>query len=61
LGARPLRRKVTQLLEDALAEAILSGRIKGGDRVLVDLADNGETLLNIESQAIDLRLPASVS
>jgi ATP-dependent Clp protease ATP-binding subunit ClpC len=61
LGARPLRRKVTQLLEDALAEAILSGRVKGGDRVLVDLADNGETLLNIESQAIDLRLPAAVS
>ncbi|RFP61350.1 MAG: ATP-dependent Clp protease ATP-binding subunit [Limnothrix sp. CACIAM 69d] len=61
LGARPLRRKVTQLLEDALAEAILSGRIKGGDRVLVDLADNGETLLDIQSQAIDLRLPASVS
>ncbi|OCQ91027.1 Clp protease ClpX [Limnothrix sp. PR1529] len=61
LGARPLRRKVTQLLEDALAEAILSGRIKGGDRVLVDVADNGETLLDIQSQAIDLRLPASVS
>lgn len=61
LGARPLRRKVTQLLEDALAEAILSGRVKGGDRVLVDLADNGETLLEIQSQAIDLRLPASVS
>ncbi|TAD78765.1 MAG: ATP-dependent Clp protease ATP-binding subunit [Oscillatoriales cyanobacterium] len=61
LGARPLRRKVTQLLEDALAEAILSGRVKGGDRVLVDLADNGETLLEIESQAIDLRLPAAVS
>jgi ATP-dependent Clp protease ATP-binding subunit ClpC len=61
LGARPLRRKVTQLLEDALAEAILSGRVKAGDRVLVDVADNGETLLNIESQAIDLRLPAAVS
>ncbi|MBD2635793.1 ATP-dependent Clp protease ATP-binding subunit [Limnothrix sp. FACHB-881] len=61
LGARPLRRKVTQLLEDALAEAILSGRVKGGDRVLVDLADNGETLLDIQSQAIDLRLPAGVS
>ncbi|MFG3818093.1 ATP-dependent Clp protease ATP-binding subunit [Limnothrix redekei] len=61
LGARPLRRKVTQLLEDALAEAILSGRIKGGDRVLVDLADNGETLLDIQSQAINLRLPAGVS
>jgi ATP-dependent Clp protease ATP-binding subunit ClpC len=61
LGARPLRRKVTQLLEDALAEAILSGRVKAGDQVLVDVADNGETLLNIESQAIDLRLPAAVS
>ncbi len=61
LGARPLRRKITQLLEDALAEAILSGRIKAGDRVLVDLADNGEILLDIQSQSIDLRLPASIS
>jgi hypothetical protein len=39
----------------------LSGRVKAGDQVLVDVADNGETLLNIESQAIDLRLPAAVS
>lgn len=34
-GARPLRRAVQNQVEDALAEEILSGRIKRGDEVLV--------------------------
>ena len=40
-GARPLRRAIMNLLEDSLAEAILAGQIKDGDRVRVDI-DNGE-------------------
>ena len=36
-GARPLRRAIVRLLEDSLAEAILSGQIQDGDRVLVDI------------------------
>ncbi|MDA7917808.1 ATP-dependent Clp protease ATP-binding subunit [Akkermansiaceae bacterium] len=32
-GARPMRRAVEQLLEDPLAEAILSGEVKGGQHV----------------------------
>lgn len=32
-GARPLRRAIQNQLEDALADAILSGEIKSGDRV----------------------------
>ena len=36
-GARPLRRAVMRLLEDSLAEEVLSGRIKDGDRVVVDV------------------------
>jgi ATP-dependent Clp protease ATP-binding subunit ClpC len=35
-GARPLRRTVQSLLEDRLAEALLQGSIKSGDRVIVD-------------------------
>ncbi len=36
-GARPLRRMIQSKIEDALAEEILAGRIKRGDRVEVGL------------------------
>ncbi len=35
MGARPLKRAVQTLVEDALAEEILSGRVKAGDSVSV--------------------------
>jgi ATP-dependent Clp protease ATP-binding subunit ClpC len=41
-GARPLRRAITRLLEDCLAEEILSGSIKDGDTVVVDTDDEGQ-------------------
>ena len=41
-GARPLRRAITRLLEDCLAEEILSDRIKEGDTVVVDVDDKGD-------------------
>lgn len=41
-GARPLRRAITRLLEDSLAETILSGRVKSGDSVKVDLDEHGQ-------------------
>jgi len=40
-GARPLRRAIMRLLEDSLAEEILSGRIKDGDTAVVDVDDSG--------------------
>jgi ATP-dependent Clp protease ATP-binding subunit ClpC len=39
-GARPLRRAIMNLLEDALAEAMLSGEITEGDAAIVDLDEN---------------------
>jgi ATP-dependent Clp protease ATP-binding subunit ClpC len=36
-GARPLRRAVMRLLEDSLAEELLTGRIKEGDSAEVDI------------------------
>nr|YP_009392973.1 Clp protease ATP binding subunit [Caloglossa intermedia]ARW61535.1 Clp protease ATP binding subunit [Caloglossa intermedia] len=47
-GARPLRRAVMRLLEDSLAEEVLTGRIKPGDSALVDISDEGKikVLLN---------------
>jgi ATP-dependent Clp protease ATP-binding subunit ClpC len=41
-GARPLRRAIMRLLEDSLAEEILSGRIKDGDTAIVDVNDDGQ-------------------
>lgn len=41
-GARPLRRAIMRLLEDVLAEEILSGRISEGDTALVDIDDDGK-------------------
>ncbi|CEJ43909.1 ATP-dependent Clp protease ATP-binding subunit [Umezakia ovalisporum] len=40
-GARPLRRAIMRLLEDSLAEEILSGRIKDGDIAYVDVDESG--------------------
>ena len=49
-GARPLRRAVMRLLEDSLAEEVLSGRIKGGDKALVDIDENKKVTINISSE-----------
>jgi ATP-dependent Clp protease ATP-binding subunit ClpC len=39
-GARPLRRAITRLLEDSLAEALLAGEIVSGDKAIVDIDDD---------------------
>ncbi len=36
-GARPLRRAIQSMLEDALADEILAGKIKQGDAVTVSV------------------------
>ncbi|MDZ7956667.1 MAG: ATP-dependent Clp protease ATP-binding subunit [Aulosira sp. DedQUE10] len=41
-GARPLRRAIMRLLEDSLAEALLSGQITNGDTAIVDVDDEGQ-------------------
>ena len=35
-GARPLRRAIQSMVEDKLAEEMLEGRVKAGDRVVVE-------------------------
>merc|ERR1719213_981004 len=46
-GARPLRRAIIRLLEDALAEKMLGGDIKAGDSIIMDVdADNNITVMN---------------
>lgn len=38
-GARPLRRAIQRLIEDALSEKILEGQFKNGDRIRVEAED----------------------
>jgi ATP-dependent Clp protease ATP-binding subunit ClpC len=44
-GARPLRRAVMRLLEDSLAEEVLSGRIADGDAAVVDVNDTKQVVI----------------
>lgn len=44
-GARPLRRAIMRLLEDVLAEEILSGKIGEGDRAIVDVSEEGKVIV----------------
>jgi ATP-dependent Clp protease ATP-binding subunit ClpC len=49
-GARPLRRVITNLVEDRLSDGILSGAFKIGSTVRID-AQNGEILLTTVEEA----------
>ena len=44
-GARPLRRLVQKEIGDQLARAILSGEVRDGDSVTVDVLDDGLVLV----------------
>eukprot|EP01025_Chloroclados_australasicus_P061591 TRINITY_DN809_c0_g1_i1.p1 TRINITY_DN809_c0_g1~~TRINITY_DN809_c0_g1_i1.p1 ORF type:complete len:951 (-),score=137.11 TRINITY_DN809_c0_g1_i1:336-3068(-) len=46
-GARPLRRAIMRLVEDTMAEQMLSGEVKEGDSIILDVdADGSVTVLN---------------
>ncbi len=53
-GARPLRRAIMRLLEDSLAEEILSGRVKNGDTALVDVDETGQVKILNEAPEREL-------
>ncbi|KAG2571919.1 hypothetical protein PVAP13_7KG121085 [Panicum virgatum] len=58
-GARPLRRAVTQLVEDVISEAILSGQFKPGDTILMDTDATGKPCLSrLNDQTVQLSDPA---
>jgi ATP-dependent Clp protease ATP-binding subunit ClpC len=52
-GARPLRRAIMRLLEDVLAEEILSGRLKDGDQAIVDIDGEGKAIVKSTSTPVD--------
>ncbi len=51
-GARPLRRAIMRLLEDSLAEAILSGKVADGDLALVNVDDAGDVIISAINQPV---------
>jgi len=44
-GARPLRRAITRLLEDELAESFLNTPVKEGEFSIIDLDEDGKTVV----------------
>ncbi|MEA5469489.1 ATP-dependent Clp protease ATP-binding subunit [Spirulina sp. 06S082] len=50
-GARPLRRAIMRLLEDVLAEEILSGRVKEGDKAEVDIDEDNKVIVRPQHQS----------
>jgi len=55
-GARPLRRAIMRLLEDVLAEEILTGRLREGSKALVDIGENNQVVV-IPSEERELIAP----
>ena len=49
-GARPLRRAIMRLLEDTLAEEILSGRLQEGSAAEVDVDDEGKVVIRAKER-----------
>jgi ATP-dependent Clp protease ATP-binding subunit ClpC len=57
-GARPLRRAIMRLLEDVLAEEILSGRLREGDTATVDIDEENKVAIVPQKEKVEL-LPSS--
>lgn len=51
LGARPLKRTLQKLIQDPLALKLLSGELKEGQEVMIDLSENGELVI-LEDAAV---------
>jgi ATP-dependent Clp protease ATP-binding subunit ClpC len=51
-GARPLRRLIQSSVEDKLSDAVLGGRFKTGEAILVD-AENDEIVLKLDDSVLN--------
>jgi ATP-dependent Clp protease ATP-binding subunit ClpC len=58
-GARPLRRAIQSMIEDRLADSVLSGQIGRGTTVTVRVADNENIFDTGELPALDIASPAN--
>ena len=48
-GARPLKRKIQEEIEDKLAEEIIAGQIKSGDTVIVSTKNKAISITRKEA------------
>ncbi|XP_048598658.1 chaperone protein ClpD, chloroplastic-like [Brassica napus] len=55
-GARPLRRTVTEIVEDPLSEAFLAGSFKPGDTAFVVLDDTGNPSVRTKPDSSTVRV-----
>ncbi|MEM9003624.1 MAG: ATP-dependent Clp protease ATP-binding subunit [Cyanobacteria bacterium P01_F01_bin.86] len=51
-GARPMRRAISRLVEDSLAEAILSGEIQDGDTAVLDTDEDGNIQVHCHQEPV---------
>jgi ATP-dependent Clp protease ATP-binding subunit ClpC len=51
-GARPMRRAISRLVEDYLAEAILVGEIKDGDTAVIDLDEDSRVQVRQKTSSL---------
>lgn len=59
-GARSLRREAQASIEDALAEALLTGHVREGDEVVIDLSDDSTSFaIHVVSPAATPWLPGT--
>jgi ATP-dependent Clp protease ATP-binding subunit ClpC len=56
-GARPLRRAIMRLLEDILAEEMLTGRLKDGSVAVVDMGEDGKAVVTPKQDTIPMTVP----
>jgi ATP-dependent Clp protease ATP-binding subunit ClpC len=57
-GARPLRRAIARLVEDALAEAMLAGEVQSGDDVVVDIDDDHHVNIQPAKELVGCTTPS---
>ncbi|CAF2122077.1 unnamed protein product [Brassica napus] len=60
-GARPLRRTVTEIVEDPLSEAFLAGSFKPGDTAFVVLDDTGNPSVRTKPDSHNVRVTDKTS
>ncbi|AED96029.1 Chaperone protein ClpD [Arabidopsis thaliana] len=60
-GARPLRRTVTEIVEDPLSEAFLAGSFKPGDTAFVVLDDTGNPSVRTKPDSSTIRVTDKTS
>src|SRR5207237_794229 len=58
-GARPLRRVITQRIEDQLSEELLRGRFSRGDSVEIDVDPEGGFTYNVKQKDDKEQEPAA--